>query len=68
MLTNCSVCKHYNSGEFQCRRHAPIVMSRNGKVCTRWPALDPEDWCGDFERGSLPSDHKSEPWPENPNA
>lgn len=57
----CEVCRFAQPlnghGDFQCRRHAPIAAHdprRNVGVypeafAPRWPCVDDNHWCGDFE-------------------
>lgn len=54
---SCASCAHWKSGitgEGECRRHAPQLISfevdDNVKIESRFPSTDAEDWCGDFEQ------------------
>lgn len=58
----CSECRFAGPREFfnnhSCRRHAPIAIHDPTKHCgvhkdafvPRWPFMEGDDWCGDFER------------------
>lgn len=62
---SCCSCRYYqsreldpNSGEGQCRRHAPrplredLVTDADGYVLShvfaRWPDVSVDDWCGEW--------------------
>ena len=46
----CDGCRYYhwwsrrNSG--QCRRYPPKMVDKHAD---RWPYVEPDDWCGEFE-------------------
>ncbi|MFC7338340.1 hypothetical protein ACFQY0_14195 [Haloferula chungangensis] len=53
----CAECIHWNSGvsgDGECRRHAPQLISfevdDDVKVESRFPTTSQDDWCGDFEK------------------
>ncbi len=33
-----------------CHRHGPIARVRDYGLEARWPPIQDDDWCGDFER------------------
>lgn len=51
----CRNCKFYDAGaepgyDGTCHRRAPIVTGgMMSSVETLWPALGPDNWCGEFE-------------------
>ena len=55
----CEICRYWKEPaavetQGQCRRHAPqsIVFQVDEKTefVSRFPATEPADWCGDFQR------------------
>jgi len=52
----CADCVHWKagaSGEGECRRHAPQLISfevdDDVSIQSRFPTTSSNDWCGDFE-------------------
>lgn len=49
----CADCR-YQRGS-RCHRHPPTVTcDASGYPDTRWPRVNPDDWCGDFGRKYIP--------------
>lgn len=53
----CADCAHWKasaSGDGECRRHAPQLISfevdDDVKIQSRFPTTAQDDWCGDFEQ------------------
>lgn len=49
----CASWKALQSGEGECRRHAPQLVvfevDENTKIVSRFPSTKSEDWCGDYQ-------------------
>lgn len=54
----CEICRWAQSQgtpRLSCRRRAPIAVEPVGGVYyARWPDVDPQQWCGEFELRSRP--------------
>ena len=60
----CADCKWWNpydeaerrmvAGEADCRRRSPTVVSGGYGGHTRWPRVNIDYWCGDFEQYNNP--------------
>lgn len=54
----CSNCCHRINLEMgshdwiECHRYPPTFVPNDDASCTRWPEVDPNDWCGEWKEGS----------------
>ena len=52
-MMRCDECRFFylyfeSDKNGECRRHAPIVRQEN--VYARWPNINRDKWCGEFEK------------------
>ena len=47
----CATCKfcRLSSLPARCQRQPPVVIQGQINVLHQWPAVEPTDWCGDWE-------------------
>lgn len=49
-VERCASCRYFYAGWNECRRHAPIAITKP-QVVRIWPTMSPyHDWCGDYAR------------------
>lgn len=51
-MQRCATCR-FHAGE-DCRRHPPRVIVKRGKIAACWPAVEPDEWCGEWRRAETP--------------
>jgi hypothetical protein len=48
-----SIATDQDNRRFQCRRFPPLrFKDEGGRLHTDFPPVDPNDWCGEFQRNS----------------
>ena len=48
MEASCLACVFYRTETSSCHSSPPIVVSTIGGVETHWPAVNPDDFCGEY--------------------
>lgn len=48
--SNCIYFRSFGNELGECRRNAPIIVTREGDFVTTWPTLADWEWCGEFKK------------------
>lgn len=58
MTQTCATC-HFHIGE-DCRLAPPVIVVKRGEIVACWPAVEADDWCGQWSPAARASEGESD--------